>query len=102
MLINKPVAVGDLVLFKLANGDEVIATISSESNDSYMLTKPVTVVPSQQGLGLMQSMFAGDKDRAVELFKSSIMMRGHVVEQMRMHYLQTTTDIKTVPAGIIT
>lgn len=102
MLINKPVSTGDLVLFKIANGDEVIATISSESADSYMLSKPATVIPSQQGLGLVQSMFAGDKSRDVELFKSQIIMRGHVLDQMRIHYLQTTTDIKTVPAGIIT
>ena len=102
MLINKPVSTGDLVVFKLVNGDEVVATISSVTDISYMLSKPATIIPSQQGLGLLPSMFAGDKDRDVELFKSSIMMRGYVVDQMRIHYLQTTTDIKTVPAGIIT
>ena len=102
MLVNKPISVGDIVAFKLANGDEIIASIESESDLSYMLSKPATLMPTDKGIGMMQSMLSGDMARTVELFKSQIMMRSQVADHMRKHYIETTTDIKTVSApGII-
>jgi hypothetical protein len=57
MLQSNAYAKDAIVSFKLVNGDEIVAKIVEESHDGFTLSKPCTVMPSQQGLGLMQSLF---------------------------------------------
>lgn len=103
MLINKGYAAGDIVCFKLANGDETVAKIIEETPDTYIVHKPCTVVPSAQGLGLMQSLFSADINNNITLNKRHVMMHSPVVDQIESHYIQTTTGIQPVTkGGIIT
>ena len=44
-----------IVSFKLVNGDEVVAKVVEDTATHYVVSKPCTVVPSQKGLGLIQS-----------------------------------------------
>lgn len=96
MLVNKGYSVGDTVSFKIANGDEVVGHIEGENEFEYVISHPMTVVPSQQGIGLMQSMFSTDAKGNVKLSKAHIMMHNHTMEAMADHYRETTTGIKTV------
>lgn len=103
MLINKKGATtydsGDIVSFKLVNGDEIVAKVVEEDTYSFTVNRPCTLVPSPQGLGLMQSMFAADINKDVELKKEHIMMHAPVIRQMCDHYFQTTTGIQPVSKG---
>jgi hypothetical protein len=101
MLISKSkVSEGDIATFKLVNGDEVVAKVVTITDIFYLLHRPCTVMPSAQGLGLIQSMFAADSDVEVELSKNHVMMLAPVIDKMQSHYIQTTTGIKPV-SGII-
>ena len=67
MLLNTHrYSAGDIVCFKLVNGDEVVARIKTDANDEFVVTKPCTVLPSPKGIGLVQSLFtAGQKQKFI-------------------------------------
>ena len=74
MLVNKQSSYnsGDIVSFKLANGDEVIAEVVEVTDTGWIVKRPFVVVPSQQGIGLMQALFTGNIERGMELNRSSV------------------------------
>jgi hypothetical protein len=103
MLIQKGYKAGDVICFKLVNGDETLAKLVEETPEAYVLSKPCTVVPSQQGLGLMQSLFSADINTNITLNKTHVIMHSPVVDKLEAHYIQTTTGIQPVTkGGIIT
>lgn len=103
MLISKKYNANDIVCFKLVNGDETIAKIVEETGDTFVVSRPCTVVPSPQGLGLMQSLFSADINTNITLNKQHVIMHSPVVDKLESHYIQTTTGIQPVSkGGIIT
>ena len=103
MLENKGYAKDTVVSFKIVNGDEIVAKIVEETHDSYVINKPTTVMPSQKGLGLMQSLFTSDLNKSITLDKRHVMMHSPTVKDVENHYIKTTTGIEPVsPGGIIT
>jgi hypothetical protein len=103
LISNQKFADGDIVSFKLVNGDEIVAKIIEETDGFYRISSPCTVVPSPQGLGLIQSLFSANEKATVTLSKSHVMFCAESLEQMKSHYLKTTTGIDIIPKqGIIT
>lgn len=99
---NQKYSVNDIIAFKLINGDEIIARVIEETEQGYSVDTPCTVMPSQQGLGLIQSLFSAADDAKVVLRKDHVMMSAPVIDQMRDHYSKTTTGIETIrKPGII-
>jgi hypothetical protein len=102
MLLSKSrLTAGDIVAFKIVNGDEIIGKLIQEDADSYEIDRPCTVVPSQQGIGLIQSMFTADPKITINISKSHVIMHAPVIPQMESHYIQTTTGIQQMPKGSI-
>lgn len=101
MLQTKPYDDGQIVSFKLVNGDEIVAKVTSTMLTGWTVTKPCTVIPSPQGLALVQSLFGADINKDIELSKQHVMFHAPVVSQLEDHYIQTTTGIKTVSKGPI-
>lgn len=102
MLISKSkVSEGDIVSLKLVNGDELVGKLTQSSEQSYTISKPCTVMPGAQGLGLIQSLFTADPDVDVEIMKQHVIMIAPTIDKMQKHYIQTTTGIKPVSAGSI-
>jgi hypothetical protein len=103
MLLKKDYAEGDIVSFKLVNGDEILARVLETNSDSWVISKPLTMVPSAKGIGLVQAMMGMDVDNAVDLQRSCVMMHALVVKDLADHYILTTTGIDPVTrGGIIT
>ncbi len=48
MLVTKGYQEGDIVSFKLINGDEVVARIVDAGPNGFEISKPCTVMPSPQ------------------------------------------------------
>lgn len=101
MLVSKGYQEGDIVSFKLVTGDEVVARIISTDQDSFEISKPCTVMPSPQGMGLIQSLFTADSDVNVTLQKTHVIMHAPSIDQMQKHYIKTTTGIEPVTRGSI-
>lgn len=103
MLVNNKYEKDQVVTFKIVNGDEIVARIVEESQDGFTISKPTTVMPSQQGLGLMQSLFTSDLNKNITLSKNHVMMHAPTVKDVENHYIKTTTGIEPVSkGGIIT
>lgn len=99
MLEKQGYAKDTIVTFKIVNGDEIVAKVSEETASAFTINKPCTVMPSQQGLGLMQSLFTSDLNKSISLQKSHVMMHSPTVEDVRNHYIKTTTGIEPVTSG---
>ena len=101
MLVSKKYAEGDIVSFKLVTGDEVVAKIAAEQDDGFLVEKPCTVMPSPQGMGLIQSLFTGDTEKKVTLRYDHVIMHSPSIDAMQKHYIKTTTGIEPVTRGSI-
>lgn len=102
MLINKGYGAGDIVCFKIVTGDELVAKIVEVVTDGFVVSRPCTIIPSQQGLGLMQSLISADINTNVTLKNEHILMHGPVIKDIENHYIRTTTGIEPASKGIIT
>jgi len=100
MLNSKKYEKDTIVSFKVVNGDEIIAKIVEENDQGFVLSKPCTVMPSQQGIGLIQSLFTGDlENSSVTLNRSHVIIHAQAIKDIENHYLKTTTGIEPVSAG---
>ena len=99
MLEKQGYAKDTVVSFKLVNGDEIVAKIIEENANGFIVSKPCTVMPSQQGLGLLQSLFTSDLNKSIRLEKRHVMMHAPTVKDVQNHYIKTTTGIEPVSAG---
>lgn len=99
MLEKQGYAKDTLVSFKLVNGDEVIAKVLEETHDKFIVSKPMIVVPSPQGIGLMQSLFTSELNTSIHIDKGHVMLHAQTSNALVNHYIQTTTGIEPVGAG---
>lgn len=99
MLATKGYEKDSIVTFKLVNGDEIVAKIVEEYEHGFVISKPCTVMPSQQGLGLIQSLFTSDLAKNVSLEKKHVMLHSRTIKKVEDHYIQTTTGITPVSDG---
>lgn len=90
-----------VVSFKLVNGDEIVAKIVEDSDTTFVISKPCTVIPSPQGMALLQSLYTSDLNSSITIEKQHVMLHAPTVEQVQNHYIQTTTGIEPASAGAI-
>jgi len=95
MLVKKP-SKGDICSLKLVTGEEIVAKVVDEKDGYFWVEKPCTVMPSQQGIGLAQSLFTGDPDKTISIKKDHVVMLVTSAEQIRIHYIKTTTGLEIV------
>jgi hypothetical protein len=102
MLLSKGYASGEIVCFKLVNGDEIVAKVTEETDRGWKVHKPCTVMPSNQGLGLIQTLFSADINKDVELKSEHVIMHSPTLKALEDHYITTTTGIAVGKGPIIT
>jgi len=101
MLLKKDYTDGDIVTFKLVNGDEILARVAGSNPDSWTVSKPLTIVPEEKGLGLLQSIMSMDIKNTVELHRSAVLMHTLTVKELADHYILNTTGIQPVTTGSV-
>ena len=102
MLVNKLAEPGDILCFKIVTGDEIVAKLVEATPTGFVVNRPCTVIPSNQGLGLMQSLISADINNNVTLKFEHVVMHGPVITDIENHYIRTTTGIQPAKSGIIT
>ena len=95
------IEVGKTYTMRMGYGEEIVAKIISIDADTYTLSKPVAVVPGQQGIQLMNSLFTADPEEEVTVNRSSVAMIAPVREDVGDSYLEATTGIKPVRSKIL-
>jgi hypothetical protein len=95
------IEVGKTYTMRMGYGEEIVAKIVSIGTDTYTISKPVAVVPGQQGIQLMNSLFTADPESDVTVNISSVAMIAPVREDVGDSYLEATTGIKPVRSKIL-
>ena len=65
---------GDIISLKIVNGDEIVAKVISDTDNEFKLDRPCTVIPSQQGIGLIQSLMTGETKNPIIISKQHVIM----------------------------
>ena len=86
---------------RMGYGEEIVAKITAVGTDTYTLSKPVAVVPGQQGIQLMNSLFTADPEAEVTVNKSSVIMVTKIRDELLDSYVKATTCIKPVRNAIL-
>lgn len=86
---------------KIANGDEIVTRITGEDNSTYMISRPLVVMPSPQGIQMIFGMFTADPEKPVELNKSAVSMIAPSRQEVCDSYTEATTGIKPVTNKIL-
>ena len=95
------VEAGKTYTLRMGYGEEIVAKITAVGTDTYTMTKPLSVVPGQQGIQLMNSLFTADPEQEITVNKSSVAMIAAVREDVADSYLEATTGIKPVRSKIL-
>ena len=93
----------EIYTFKLTNGDEIVAKIVDIDLDRgyYDITRPLTVIPGQQGLQLVMSLFTANPDKPIRLNNITCVMISCCRAEVRDSYVEATTGIKPVTNKIL-
>lgn len=90
--LNKGFSSGDVVSIKLINGDEIIARVDGEDEDTITINRPMALTMSGQGLGMIPWVFLGKED-AIVLRKSHAFFIVESKGEAAKQYMQGTTGI---------
>ena len=82
--------------FKLTNADEVVGKIVEITDVSYIVSQPLSAVPTEKGLQLIYTVFTGDPKENATINKTAVAMICQTREEVCDHYLEATTGIKPV------
>ena len=98
MLINKNAqqTVGDIVTFKLVNGDELVGKITDDTTGSVTLSKPVNIVLTQQGPSFAPVTWSGDPESEVKIDRINILFSVPTDAQLTSQYIKLTMGIQLV------
>ena len=95
MLIQKPIAEGDIVSIKLINGDEIIARLEKDDQHGITVDRPLALTMSAQGLGMIPWVFLADKT-TMTLKREHIFVMLPSKKDAADQYMQGTTGIAMV------
>ena len=82
--------------FKLTNADEIVAKVIEITEDGYVLSQPLSAVPTEKGLQLIYTVFTGNPKENATINKTAIAMICQTRDEVCDHYLEATTGIKAV------
>ena len=91
---------GDIVTIKLFSGEELVGRFDSETDTIIKIKMPLTLVASQQGIGLQQYLFTTDPKKLLPIQKSALVVVTPTVKNFADAYQQQTSGIIKAPAGM--
>ena len=96
MLIDKGVAVGEVITIKLTSGEELVAKLTEETDTYYKLSRPMVIGMGEKGPGLMPYLFTVHPDKEVKLSKSTVTVAEATDGTFAKQFLESTSGIKLV------
>lgn len=92
----------EIYTFKLVTGEEVVAEVKSVEDDHYIISKPTTIMPNQQGaMQMVPSAFTMELESDVLINTSAIAMIFEANESVKASYKKATTGIEVPDKKII-
>lgn len=96
MLIDKGVAVGEVITLKLTSGEEIVAKLVEETDAYFKLAKPMVIAMGQKGPGLMPYLFTVSPTKEIKLSKLTVTVTEATDKEFADQFVQATTGIKLV------
>ncbi len=96
MLIEAPLKDGDTVTIKTFNGDELVARLFETKTNTYVVSKPLAIMATAQGLGLGPYTFTVNPDTKIEINKHAVIFIAKTDSEMAKQYISSTSGIKLV------
>jgi hypothetical protein len=94
MLIDKGVAVNEVITLKLTSGEELVAKLVQEADTYYKLSNPQVIGHGPKGPGLMPYLFTVNPDKEIKLLKTAVTVVEASDKQFADQFIQATTGIK--------
>jgi hypothetical protein len=93
MLIEAPMKDGDTVTIKTFNGDELIARLVETKANTYVVSKPLAIMATPQGIGLGPYSFTVNLDTKIEINKNAVIFIAKTDASMAKQYISNTTGL---------
>ena len=93
MLIQNKFKKDDIICFRITTGEEIVAKLSQEDEAQYHVAKPLALVQTQKGVGLVPAMVTVDPGEDISYNKSSIISVATPNKKMKDAYFTSTTGI---------
>lgn len=93
--IRVPYKNGDAVTVKLSSSEEIIARLVNENDDVITIEKPVILIQSGQGVGMMPWMMSAD-DGKISLNKRNVVAVCKTNSDVAKAYTENTSSIAMV------
>jgi len=93
MLIDKGVAVGEVITIKLTSGEELVAKLVEDQVMHYKLAHPMVIAMSPKGPALVPYLFTVDPSKQVRIAKSVVTVAEATEKQFADQFIQQTTGI---------
>jgi hypothetical protein len=74
MLINKGIAVGEVVTIKTTAGEEIVAKLVEENPMAITVSKPLVLTASQKGIALVPFLFTTSPDADITISRATVMV----------------------------
>ena len=85
----------DIVTFKLISGEEIVSKYVSETDTSFRIYKPLSLMPGPQGMALAQTLMSSKMDKELDLMKTAVVMHTFSREEMTSAWYEATSGIRT-------
>jgi hypothetical protein len=82
--------------FKMTNADELVGKIVDITDESYIVSQPLSAVPTEKGIQLIFTVFTGNPKENATINKTAVAMICQTREEVGDHYLEATTGLKPV------
>lgn len=100
MLIEAPYKVGDIVTIKMVSGEELVGKLEQEDDKHVKVKTPLTLVASQQGIGLQPFLFTAELEKSYRIKQSAITLITITKKEFADGYSQQMSGLVTAPAGL--
>lgn len=89
---------GDVRVFKMATGEEMIATVAEVENEVLTVTDPLILAMSKNGATLMPATFLGDTSNPVYLNRNAIILHAQPQLDVFKSYKEQISGLTLVTA----
>jgi hypothetical protein len=96
MIIEKPLSSGDTITIKTTAGEEIVARLVELKPNSYVVSKPLAVMATQQGIGLGPLAFTINPETKVEINTHAVLFVAKSDSEMAKQYVSSTSGLQLV------
>ena len=93
MLVDPPMKNGDTVTVKLSSSEEIIGRLVNDDDKQLHLSKPMTAIVHENGMGLMPYIMTVSQDTTIKLNKQLVLAVEKTAKPIAEEYQRNTSSL---------